>query len=60
MVTHSMAQALAYGDRTLMMHRGRIVLDLAGEQRASMSVERLVEMFGQARAGTLDQDSLLL
>ncbi|MCA0243644.1 MAG: ABC transporter ATP-binding protein [Proteobacteria bacterium] len=60
MVTHSMAQALAYGDRTLMMHRGQIVLDLAGEQRASMTVERLVEMFGQARAGTLDQDSLLL
>lgn len=60
MVTHSMAQALTYGDRTLMMHRGRIVLDLAGEQRASMNVERLVEMFGHARAGTLDQDSLLL
>lgn len=60
MVTHSMAQALAYGDRTLMMHRGRIVLDLSGEERASMSVERLVDMFGHARAGTLDQDSLLL
>ncbi len=60
MVTHSMAQALAYGDRTLMMHRGQIVLDIAGASRASMTVERLIDMFGHARAGKLDQDSLLL
>jgi putative ABC transport system ATP-binding protein len=60
MVTHSMAQALAYGTRTLMMHRGRIVLDITGAERETMTVERLVEMFSHARAGKLDQDSLLL
>lgn len=60
MVTHSMAQALAYGSRTLMMHRGQVVLDIAGAERASMTVERLIEMFSHARAGKLDQDSLLL
>lgn len=60
MVTHSMAQALAYGDRTLMMHRGQVILDVTGEPRASLTVEGLVEMFSRARGGQLDQDSLLL
>ena len=60
MVTHSMGQALAYGDRTVMMHRGQIVLDLRGEQRASVTVDELVDRFSRARGGRLDQDSLLL
>lgn len=60
MVTHSMAQALAWGDRTLMMHRGQVVLDVHGAQRQRLSVDELVQLFGQARGGVLDQDSLLL
>ena len=38
MVTHSMAQALQYGDRTLMFHRGKIIFDVVGERRAAMKV----------------------
>lgn len=60
MVTHSMAQALAWGDRTLMMHRGQVVLDLQAAQRQRLSVDDLVRLFSQARGGALDQDSLLL
>jgi len=60
MVTHSMSQALAYGDRTLMMHQGNFVLDLRGEQRASVTVAQLIERFSHARGSQLDQDSLLL
>ena len=49
MVTHNMTQALALGNRTLMMADGGIVLDVAGAERAGMTVEDLIERF---RAGT--------
>ncbi len=60
MVTHSMAQALSFGERTLMMHRGQIILDVRGEERAGLTVDDLVSLFSKARGGKLDQDSLLL
>jgi putative tryptophan/tyrosine transport system ATP-binding protein len=59
MVTHSMRQALDLGTRTIMLHEGRIVLDIAGERRKSMTVDDLVEMFRRVRGGAeLDDDSL--
>ena len=59
MVTHSMRQALDLGTRTIMLHEGRIVLDIAGEKRARMTVDDLVEMFRRVRGGAeLDDDSL--
>ena len=45
MVTHNMHQALTLGNRTLMMNAGNIVLDVAGEERAAMSVDDLLEQF---------------
>jgi putative tryptophan/tyrosine transport system ATP-binding protein len=46
MVTHSMAQALAVGDRTLMLHAGQIIWDVDGEARSAYSVEDLLARFG--------------
>ncbi len=60
MVTHSMKDALACGDRTVMLHQGEIVLDVAGEQRANMGVADLLEMFSKVRGEELSDDSLLL
>lgn len=60
MVTHSMRQALDYGDRTFMLHGGNIVLDVAGDQRKTLSVEDLIDMFRKVRGETLDNDALLL
>lgn len=60
MVTHSMKDALACGDRTVMLHQGEIVLDVAGEQRANMKVPDLLEMFTKVRGEELADDSLLL
>ncbi len=45
MVTHSMQEALAVGTRTLIMHRGRIALDIAGAERAAMEPADLLEAF---------------
>lgn len=60
MITHNMQQALANGDRTLMMDGGRIVLDVSGAERAQMSVQDLIDRFGQARQSALMDDELLL
>lgn len=60
MVTHSMRHALDHGTRTLMLHEGRIVLDIKGGDRKNMSVEDLLEMFAKVRKETLDDDALLL
>lgn len=60
MVTHSMKDALACGNRTIMLHQGEIVLDVAGEQRANMQVPDLLEMFSKVRGEELADDSLLL
>ncbi|MBD8687968.1 MULTISPECIES: ABC transporter ATP-binding protein [unclassified Rhizobium] len=60
MVTHSMRQALDYGDRTIMLHAGEIVLDVSGESRKGLQVEDLIEMFRNIRGQTLDDDELLI
>ncbi|MBM3407507.1 MAG: ATP-binding cassette domain-containing protein [Betaproteobacteria bacterium] len=45
MVTHNMTHALRFGNRLLMMHAGRIVLDVTGENKSQLTVEGLVEKF---------------
>ena len=60
MVTHSMRQALDHGDRTVMLHQGRVVLDVSGEQRAKMDVPDLLALFERTRGEVLADDALLL
>jgi putative ABC transport system ATP-binding protein len=60
MVTHSMRQALDYGVRTVMLHEGRVILDVNGEQRRGMDVPDLLQMFERTRGEVLADDALLL
>ena len=60
MVTHNMHQALELGSRTLMMDSGRIVLDVQGEERKSMTVNDLLERFKAKVGEDLDNDRILL
>lgn len=60
MVTHSMRQALDYGNRTVMLHEGRVVLDVAGRDREGLDVPDLLQMFERTRGEKLDDDKLLL
>ena len=60
MVTHSMRQALDYGDRTVMLHQGQVVLDVEGEERAGLDVPDLLRMFEHTRGERISDDSLLL
>ncbi|MDD3364925.1 MAG: ATP-binding cassette domain-containing protein [Syntrophomonas sp.] len=60
MVTHNMKAALEFGTRTIMMHEGKIILDIQGQERAEMTVDRLIEMFSNKSGMDLDNDRLLL
>ena len=59
-VTHSMQQALAHGTRTVMLHQGQVVLDVAGDIRKGMTVHDLLDMFEQTRGEKVEDDSLIL
>ena len=60
MVTHNMSQALALGNRTLMMADGGIVLDIAGKEREGLTVEDLLERFRAGTGRELDNDRIRL
>ena len=60
MITHNMKSALALGNRTIMMARGRIILDVAGEQRAAMQVADLLRQYSGTQGAALDNDRMLL
>lgn len=60
MVTHSMRQALDFGDRTIMLHGGEIVLDVSGDERKGLEIEDLIEMFRKIRGQAIDDDELLI
>lgn len=60
MVTHSMQQALEYGDRTVMLHQGQVIFDVSGEERQRMTVADLLAMFQQQQQTALADDALLL
>ena len=47
MITHNIPSALSLGNRTIMMNNGSIVLELAGQERAEMTPEKLLKVFHQ-------------
>jgi putative ABC transport system ATP-binding protein len=49
MVTHSMEHALAFGDRTIMMHRGVVIADLSGDERRGVTESDLLLRFAELR-----------
>ena len=60
MVTHSMRHALDMGERTIMLHEGRVVFDVTGRERDGLDVPDLLAMFARHRGEALDDDRLLL
>jgi len=60
MVTHNMRDAITYGNRLIMMHEGRIILDISGEQKKNLTVEDLLNMFERASGTEFANDRALL
>jgi putative tryptophan/tyrosine transport system ATP-binding protein len=60
MITHNMKHAIAFGDRLIMLHQGRIIFDVAGEDKQKLTVADLLARFYQTQGEELALDSLLL
>ena len=60
MITHNMRDAIAHGNRLIMMYEGNIALDISGEDKKKLTVEDLLAKFGQATGSTEADDKLLL
>ena len=60
MITHNMHSALQVGNRTIMMDAGQIILDISGEERKTMTVEKLLSLYSLKRGEALDNDRMLL
>ncbi len=60
MITHNMRDAIAHGNRLIMMYEGRIVVDVSGEEKKKLTVEQLLAMFSQASGSDEADDKLLL
>ena len=60
MITHNMRDAIAYGNRLVMMYDGRVVVDVSGEEKKKLTVEQLLNLFSQASGSDEANDKLLL
>lgn len=60
MITHNMRDAIAHGNRLVMMYDGRIVIDISGEEKKKLTVEQLLALFSKASGSDEADDKLLL
>ena len=60
MVTHNMRDAIRYGNRLIMMNEGKIILDIAGEEKQRLTVENLMAAFFKASGEEFANDRALL
>jgi len=60
MVTHNMELALRYGNRLIMMHKGRIIVDMCEADKKTLTVNDLVTAFERAAGEQFNDDSILL
>jgi putative ABC transport system ATP-binding protein len=60
MVTHNMKDAIRLGNRLIMMHEGRIILDIKGQDKKNLQVKDLLIMFETASGDAMDNDRMLL
>lgn len=60
MITHNMKDAIAHGNRLIMMNAGRIIFDVSGEEKKKLTVEMLLEQFSKASGTEFTSDRALL
>ena len=60
MVTHNMKDAIAHGNRLIMMYEGRVIYDVKGEEKTKLQVGDLLKRFEQVSDGDFANDRMLL
>ena len=60
MITHNMRNAIQYGSRLVMLHEGRVILDISGEEKKHLTVTDLLAEFAKASGDEFSGDRALL
>ncbi|PPK80207.1 putative ABC transport system ATP-binding protein [Lacrimispora xylanisolvens] len=60
MITHNMKDAISIGNRLIMMHEGRIIYDVSGEEKKKLEVEDLLKKFEEASGEEFSNDRMIL
>ena len=60
MITHNMNDAIRLGDRLVMMHAGKIIFSVGGEEKKRLTVQELLQMFEQISHESFANDRVLL
>lgn len=60
MITHNMKDAIRFGNRLIMMHEGRIIYDVSGEEKKNLRVSQLLEKFEQVSGEEFANDRMML
>lgn len=60
MITHNMKDAIAHGNRLVMMHEGRIIYDVSGEEKKRLTVADLLHKFEEVSGGEFANDRMIL
>ena len=60
MITHNMKDAIAHGNRLIMMNEGKIILDISGEEKKKLTVRDLLDQFELASGEQFASDAALL
>lgn len=60
MITHNMADAIRVGNRLIMMHEGRIVVDVKGEEKKKLTIEQLLQLFEKSSGDKFTSDKVML
>lgn len=60
MITHNLNSALCTGTKTIMMDKGKIVVEISGEKRKGMDVKDMLELYSKENKKELDNDRMLL
>ena len=60
MITHNMHDAIAYGNRLIMMHEGEILIDVKGEEKQNLTIEQLLKLFEANSGSQFGDDKAIL
>lgn len=60
MITHNMKDAIKHGNRLIMLHAGKVIIDVSGEDKQKLTVEDLLEMFNKASGAEFASDRAIL
>jgi len=60
MITHNMHDAIAYGNRLIMMHEGMVVVDVSGQEKKRMTINQLLDLFEKASGSAFASDKVIL